>query len=241
MPQFEQPPILHSTRDTAGHDRPSQWIAHTIRHAETQRTPDEGSIVERIKSGERELFFDLVRPHLTILRRYLRSLACNSFDMEDVLQQTLLQAYISLHQLRSAQLFRPWLFRIAVNEMRKFRRQNRSDYLLSSIDEPLLRDEEGVPTSRDIPDRRDTPAETWARQELAMRLRAEIEKLPVHWQKLLLLHDAENISIPRLAKTLGMDERAAKTNLHRARFQLRQLLTGNEWSSRGLTSPSARR
>src|SRR6516225_1755736 len=202
MPQFEQPPILHSTRDTAGHDRPSQWIAHTIRHAETQRTPDEGSIVERIKSGERELFFDLVRPHLTILRRYLRSLACNSFDMEDVLQQTLLQAYISLDQLRSAELFRPWLFRIAVNEMRKFRRQNRSDYLLRSIDEPLPTDDECVPISRDIADRRDTPADTWARRELAMRLRTEIEKLPAHWQKLLLLHDVENISIPKLAETL---------------------------------------
>ena len=230
MPQFEQPSIPHPTRDTAGHGRPSQRIAHTIRHEEAQKTSDEGSIVGRIKSGERELFSDLVRPHLTILRKYLRSLARDSFEMEDVLQQTLLQAYIRLDQLRSPELFRPWLLRIAINEMRKFRRQNRYDYLLSSIDEPLLRDEECVQTSRDIVDRRDTPAETWARQELAMRLRAEIQKLPAHWQKLLFLHDVENISISRLAKTLGMNERAARANLHRARFQLRQLLTPNEWS-----------
>jgi len=227
MPQFEQRSILHSCKDTGGHDRPSQQVAHTIRHAEVQKTLEEDSIVGRIKSGEPELFFDLVRPHLSILRKYLRFLAHNSFDMEDVLQQTLLQAYISLDQLRSAELFRPWLFRIAVNEMRKFRRQNRSDYLLRSIDEPLPADDECVPISLDIADRRDTPADAWAKRELAMRLRTEIEKLPAHWQKLLLLHDVENISIPKLAETLGMDEGAVRRNLHRARFQLRQLLSGN--------------
>jgi DNA-directed RNA polymerase specialized sigma24 family protein len=95
------------------------------------------------------------------------------------------------------------------------------------VTEPLPGHEECELTSRDFVDRRDTPAETWARQELAMRLRAEIGKLPAHWQKLLFLHDVENISISRLAKTLGMDERAARANLHRARFQLRQLLAGN--------------
>jgi RNA polymerase sigma-70 factor (ECF subfamily) len=227
MPRAEQRSILDSTRDTTGHDRPSERVARSIGYSETQGPLDEDSTLRRIKSGEPDLFFDLVRPHLSILRKYLRFLARNSFDMEDVLQQTLLQAYISLDQLRSAELFRPWLFRIAVNEMRKFRRQNRSDYLLRSIDEPLPTDDECVPISRDIADRRDTPADTWARRELAMRLRTEIEKLPAHWQKLLLLHDVENISIPKLAETLGMDEGAVRRNLHRARFQLRQLLSGN--------------
>ena len=79
-------------------------------------------------------FQALVRRYRKDLLAYCGRLQPRSGSAEDALQQTLLQAYIRLDQLRSAELFRPWLLRIAVNEMRKFRRQNRYDYLLSSID-----------------------------------------------------------------------------------------------------------
>jgi RNA polymerase sigma-70 factor, ECF subfamily len=192
------------------------------------------SIVERIRAGEHELFLDLVRPHLTMLRDILRSLMRNDFEAQDVLQQTLLQAYVNLGQLRSVELFRPWLCRIAINEMHKVRRGNRSGRLFS-IDEPLTTQEEKELIPRNIADHRETPAERFEREELARLLHAQFAKLPKRWQKVLFLHDIENMSVTEIAEGMNESEKAVKMNLHRARFHLRELLTEHGCTSREQT------
>jgi RNA polymerase sigma-70 factor, ECF subfamily len=196
------------------------------------------SIVERIRAGEHELFLDLVHPHLTMLHKILRSLMRNDFEVQDVLQQTLLQAYLNLGQLRSVELFRPWLCRIAINEMHKVRRVNRSDRLFSSIDEPLRTQEENELIPRNIADQRETPAERFEREELARLLHAQFAKLPKHWQKVLFLHDIENMSVTEIAEGMNESEKAVKMNLHRARFHLRELLTEHGCTSREQTARS---
>ena len=45
------------------------------------------------------------------------------FEAEDIIQQSLMKAYLNLSSFRSASGFRTWLIAIALNEVRQYRRQ----------------------------------------------------------------------------------------------------------------------
>jgi len=78
--------------------------------------------------GDEEAFAQLVRPHRQVLARYIRYQIANAEDAEDVLQDTLLAAWLGLSRLRDAASVRAWLMRVARNRCRDyFRAQGRRD------------------------------------------------------------------------------------------------------------------
>jgi len=68
-------------------------------------------------------FAALVEPHLTPVSRMLRGLLPTSQDAEDVLQDTLLHAYVGMAGLRRMDVFGPWLRTIAYNRAMQWQRR----------------------------------------------------------------------------------------------------------------------
>lgn len=78
--------------------------------------------------GNEEAFAQLVRPHRQVLTRYIRYQITNAEDAEDVLQDTLLAAWLGLGRLRDGGSVRAWLMQVARNRCRDyFRAQGRRD------------------------------------------------------------------------------------------------------------------
>ncbi len=78
--------------------------------------------------GEEEAFAQIVRPHRQTLARYIRYRIGSAEDAEDVLQETLLAAWLGLGRLRDAVSARAWLMQVARNRCRDyFRARGRRD------------------------------------------------------------------------------------------------------------------
>lgn len=77
-------------------------------------------------------FAEIVRMYQQPLYWYIRRVTIVHEDAEDILQETFMKAYRHLWQLRSPESLKPWLMRIATNEMNRYFRKRRA---VSSLDE----------------------------------------------------------------------------------------------------------
>src|SRR5260370_36981828 len=78
----------------------------------------EGALIDRILSGHKELFMDLIRSHQRTIYATVFTLLANKEDAEDVGQDALVKALARLSQFRKESTFGTWLIHIAINEAR---------------------------------------------------------------------------------------------------------------------------
>jgi len=89
---------------------------------------DEGTLRLHAAREDEKAFVQLIRPHRQALARYVHFQVANAEDAEDVLQETLLAAWLGLGRLRDAGSAHAWLVQVARNRCRDyFRRQGRRD------------------------------------------------------------------------------------------------------------------
>jgi len=191
---------------------------------------NEATLIRRIREGEHELFYELIRPYER--RVYAAALAIlrNEADAEDAAQEAVLKAFKHLRQFRAEARFSTWLIQIVVNESRMRRRKQQAVVMEPMVDE---RDEEGHYTPRDFADWREIPSETLERAEVRLKLAEALNSLGQKYREVFILRDMQQLSIEDTAKALGISVPSVKTRLLRARLMLRDLLApglGGSWS-----------
>ncbi len=77
----------------------------------------------------REKFLQIVDDIRPSLHKYCARMTGSVFDGEDVVQETLAQAYYKLSMLRQGLPLKPWLFRIAHNKCVDFLRSRRGQFV----------------------------------------------------------------------------------------------------------------
>jgi RNA polymerase sigma-70 factor, ECF subfamily len=181
----------------------------------------EQRLIRRIRDGERDAFYELIRPYER--RVYAAALAIlhNEADADDCAQEAVLKAFKNIRQFRAEARFSTWLIQIAVNEARMRRRKERTSRV-----EPIEREEkeEGNYTPRDFADWREIPSEALERKEIREKLAEAVGSLGQIYREVFVLRDMEQLSIEETAKALGISIAAVKTRLSRARLMLRDLL-----------------
>jgi RNA polymerase sigma-70 factor (ECF subfamily) len=85
----------------------------------------DAEIVARVRAGEKDAYTLLVERYRSAVFALARSHLGHVEDARDVAQETFLQAYERLGQLREPEKFAAWLRRIAANECRMWRRRHR--------------------------------------------------------------------------------------------------------------------
>lgn len=193
---------------------------------------NEAMLIRRILKGERELFYDLIRPYERRVYATTFAILRNPADAEDAAQEAVLKAFKNLRQFREEARFSTWLVQIAVNEARMRKRKEHADLM-----EPIAdrQDEEGNYTPRDFADWREIPSETLERKEIRENLVQALAALGEKYREVFLLRDVQHLSIEETAKALGISVASVKTRLLRARLMLRDLLApgfGGGWSSK---------
>ena len=136
---------------------------------------------------------------------------------EDVVQETLLEAWRKIEKLRDPQAFRGWLSGIARNmSLRRLRRQGRD---LSIIQTSLPTDDLLSP----IPATFDFEVEL-ERADLAHLLEQALALLPAETRTILIQKYIEDASHSAIAEQLGISENVVAVRLHRGKVALRKVL-----------------
>src|SRR6201987_3987137 len=182
----------------------------------------EVGLMERVLSGETDLFYELVRPFEKAAFLAALSLLKNEADAEDVAQEAILKAFKNLARFRREAKFSTWLIQIAINEAKMKLRKDRR-HLYESIEEGRLGDD-GDYTPQDFADWREIPSEALEQKELRKALTNALDSLPEKYRTVLILRDVQHLSITETAKVLGLSEANVKTRLCRARLQMRDAL-----------------
>jgi RNA polymerase sigma-70 factor (ECF subfamily) len=191
----------------------------------------EQGLIERIRDGEREAFYELIRPYERRLYTAAFLVLRNEADAEDCVQEAVLKAFKHIGQFRAEAKFSTWLIQITLNDARMRRRKQRTS-LMEPIDK-AEGDEEPY-TPRDFADWREIPSEALERQEVREKLAQALNSLGQIYREVFVLRDMEQLSIEETARVLGISPASVKTRLLRARLMLRDLLApglGGPWSS----------
>jgi RNA polymerase sigma-70 factor (ECF subfamily) len=175
-------------------------------------------VVERVRSGERALFEILMRRHNQRLYRVVRAILSNEHDVEDVLQQAYVNAFIHLHQFEARSRFSTWLMRIALNEAFGRRRRMRLVNVVPA-------DEELEATTHAMRSTQPDPERQAYAHELHYLLEQAIDALPESYRLVFVLRDVEGLSTSETGEGLGLGVDVIKTRLHRARLMLRRSVT----------------
>ena len=181
----------------------------------------EAALIGRIQLGERELFYDLIRPYEKRVFVIAFTILRNEADAEDAAQEAFLKALKHLGQFRSESRFSTWLIQVAINEARQRQRKNHLEIMRPIEDQE---NEDGTYTPRDFADWREIPSEALERKEIREKLVAAFGSLAQKYREVSVLRDVQHLSIEDAAQALGISAGAVKTRLLRARLMLRDLL-----------------
>lgn len=182
----------------------------------------EAALIARVRGGDHEAFYELIRPYERTLYLAALSILKNEADTEEVAQEAVLKAFKKLDSFRGEARFSTWLVQITVNEARgRIRKYRPSRH--ESIDD-LQAAEDGDYIPRDFADWRPIPSEAVENKHLRAALQRGLESLNEKYRQVFMLRDIEGLSTAETAAILGVNEAIVKTRLLRARLMMRDAL-----------------
>jgi RNA polymerase sigma-70 factor, ECF subfamily len=169
-------------------------------------------LIKRAQDGDSAAFNDMVLAYRKRTLGTIARLISRPEDVEDVAQEVFLRLYYSLDQLRTAEVFEPWLYRLTVNAaydyLRKHRRRRESRMSDLSEQQVLMADAlAGGRADQDAQQR------SQVRETVDALLGAVSEADRI----LLTLKEVEGLSLKELEKIYRVNENALKVRLFRAR------------------------
>jgi RNA polymerase sigma-70 factor (ECF subfamily) len=161
-------------------------------------------------------FTELLQPNLLPLNRFVFGMVGNHFDAEDIVQETVVKAFVHFADFRAESKFKTWLMSIAVNEVRTRRRtefRSRTTYFDFDQLERLA-----SATSNDSPYRQYQENETTRLVQNAMM------SLHPTYKEMIRLRSIDGLNIADTARQLSISVPAAKARYYRAVHRLSHTL-----------------
>jgi len=186
--------------------------------AATSSQLSENEAVRLAQEGGSEGFERLYQLHSRRVYRLCLRMVKNSAEAEDLTQTAFFQTFRKIQSFRADSRFSTWLHRLTVNTvLMHFRKRNRSE---QSLDETLRPNDEST-----------KPSVEFGGPDLNLNgvidrvsLEKAIDRLPHGYKEMLILHDIEGYQHNEISRILGCSVGNSKSQLHKARQRLRELL-----------------
>lgn len=179
----------------------------------TERT-DERVLVERFNGGDDGAFERIVEIHSEGVGVLANRLLCWSGDVEDVVQDVFLAAFVGLKKFRFQCSLKTWLFTITINKCRTHRYKR------------MLRLKRRRGMAEDCAASDDGVAGRLLDAERFAGVRRAVEGLAMRYREPVVLRYLEEMETDEIARVLGISRNALQVRLSRARKLLKGHLVG---------------
>jgi RNA polymerase sigma-70 factor, ECF subfamily len=172
----------------------------------------EQELIERARAHDSEAFNQIVLAYRRRISGTISRLIGRPEDVEDVAQEVFVRLYYSLDQLRTAEVFEPWLYRLTVNAsydyLRRAKRRNEARMADLSEQQVMMADSFAGGKQE-----QEEKHKTQIREFVNMLFGhvSEEDRL------LLTLKEVEGLSLKELGQIYKVNENALKVRLFRAR------------------------
>jgi len=181
-----------------------------------------GVFLSRARAGDAAAFCRLTEALQTRLLRQAAALSGDVSAAEDLVAETLVEAWKSLARYDESCRFSTWLYAILLHRHQKWRRRARSrPVALAWL--PIFQRDHLEASQENIPSPEPSPAEEAARNENSVLMRKCIAGLPEKHRLIILLRFYEDASLPDMAQVLGCPVGTVKSRLHHALEKLRKI------------------
>jgi RNA polymerase sigma-70 factor (ECF subfamily) len=170
-------------------------------------------LAQRSAEGDTSAFEELYRRHFR--RVYLLALRMmgNPTEAEDMTQEVFVHLFNKIGSFRGESAFTTWLHRMTVNQvLMHFRKRSTRSEMTTVEGETPIQIVQGTanPNAMPVVDR--------------ISLEKAIQQLPPGYRTVFVLHDVEGYEHEEIARMMGVAEGTSKSQLHKARLKLRQLI-----------------
>jgi len=177
----------------------------------------EAELIEKAKLGDAHAFQALYDKHKRRVYSLCLRMTSNTAEAEDLTQEAFLQLYRKIGTFRGESAFSTWLHRLSVNVVLMHLRKK-------SL--PVVSLEETTQPGED-----DTPKKDFGAEDMALagsidrlQLQKAVDDLPPGYWTIFVLHDVEGYEHNEIADIVGCSIGNSKSQLHKARMKLRDLL-----------------
>lgn len=181
----------------------------------------EAEAIERAQAGDAGAFATLYSLHKRRVYSLCLRMLGNVAEAEDLTQEAFLQLYRKIGTFRGDSAFSTWLHRLAVNVVLMHLRKKGLPQV--SLEETLEPSQEDGPR-KDIGARDLTLTGSIDR----VTLERAVENLPPGYRLVFVLHDVEGYEHNEIAEMLDCSIGNSKSQLHKARMKLRDLLKSGQ-------------
>ena len=189
------------------------------------------SLIEKARAGDAAAFNSVVLAYRKRIMGTISRLIGRPEDVEDVAQEVFVRLYYSLEQLRSPEVFEPWMYRLTVNAAYDYlrKRKRRQESRMADLADQQVMMADAVAGEKVEAERLEA-AET---REFVQSLLSEVSEED---RILLMLKEVEGLSLKELEQIYNVNENALKVRLYRAR---QRVLKAYERTKAGAASAEA--
>ncbi|MFQ5823462.1 MAG: RNA polymerase sigma factor [bacterium] len=173
----------------------------------------DAEIVQGCKNGNRNAQYELYQRYKDWVFNIAYLMSNNQQEAEDLTQCVFLRVFIKINSFRGDSAFSSWLYRLTMNIcINHFRKEKkRKDKISNELSDWESRNPQSYKKKED-------------RIELKPYLEKAISTLPEGYRMVFILHDVEGYLHKEIGKMLNISEGTSKSQLHKARKELRQIL-----------------
>lgn len=172
----------------------------------------EPETITRAQSGDDEAFSEIIRVYRKRILGTVYRMISRGDDVEDVGQEVFVRLYDSIRQLRTPQVFEPWLYRLTVNACYDYLRRKRREVDIRMAD---LSEEQVVAIDAALSGRR--AIEDSHKEGAKELLEAVLGRVSEEDRLLLVLKEIEGLSLKELSTVYKVNTNVLKVRLFRAR------------------------
>ncbi|HLA54857.1 MAG TPA: sigma-70 family RNA polymerase sigma factor [Flavobacterium sp.] len=171
-------------------------------------------IIEKILDGELALFEILIRRNNPYLYKTGRSYNYSHEDTQDLMQETLIQAFLYLSKFENRASFKTWIIKIMLNNC--YQKQQKGSFKNQAPDEI---------NEKDLPMFSSQHSDTQknvVNRELQSVMENALQKVPESYRVVFSLREMNGLNVAETAETLSITEANVKVRLNRAKAMLRK-------------------
>jgi RNA polymerase sigma-70 factor (ECF subfamily) len=177
---------------------------------------DSDDLIARARSGDDEAFGVIFEHHSRFIYKFIYAMIGDRSAAEELTQETFLAAYKSIQGLRGDAQLRTWLCGIAKNVVYKSLRSSRKEGTNSGEEIESI----GAVDDKNLP-----PDREFMSKELNHLIRSALARLDADKRLVFTLKELQHLSYKEISDITGSGIPKLKTDLHRAKIEMRRALS----------------